>query len=445
MNVEAWWTSGRSRHVRFSPSRPMAHLNSFNDGYNVAHYTPSNRKGVDMRIEFWNRIVRSVVCTGAVAQVLLLSPMAQPQSSAVKNVFLIVMSNQSWSNIKGNPNAPYINSLLPMAASASSYSAILGTGRPMLADNFYLEAGTDFGVSFNAPPTIYRQVTTKHLVDLLEAAGTSWKAHFEDINGNTCPLADEGEYKVSSNPFVYFEDMANETRCLQHVRPYSEFAGDLNSRNVAGYNFIRPNSCNSMLQCPPGTSAIAQGDKWLSGEVPKILASDTYKAGGALFIVWDHPGGTDDDNVGMILLSPFGKHGYNNTILYTHASTLRTMQEIFGVTPWLGQASSRVSLEDLFTNSGSGNSTALLSWNSSVSATSYKVMRGSSAIGPFSAVASGLTSTNYVDRGLTAGATYFYRVSAVNDSGESPPSPPISVTIGTVPLTPTNVTVKQGP
>jgi hypothetical protein len=403
--------------------------------------TREARKGVDMRTLFWNRTARWAACTAAAGHFFLFSPAAYPQSSAVKTVFVIVMSTQSWTDIKGSTNAPYINNiLLPNAAVASAYSA-LPTGAT-LANSLFLEAGTDFGMTINVPPSTFHFNTNKHLVDLLEAAGISWKTYVEDISGADCPLISNGNYSVSANPFVFFDDIQmNGTRCLQRVRPYSELATDLSGGNVARYNFIRPNTCDSMLQLACG---VAAGDKWLSQEVPKILFSDAYKTGGALFILWDHPG-PNGGSVGMILLSPFGKHSYVNSIPYSHASTLRTMEEIFGVMPWLGAASGQPSLEDLFTSSGSGSSTAVVSWNASTGATSYKVMRGSSVAGPFSTIASGITSTSYVDRGLTAGATYFYRVSAVNDSGESSPSAPMSLTIGTAPPTPTNVSVKQGP
>ncbi len=51
----------------------------------------------------------------------------------------------------------------------------------------------------------------------------------------------------------------------------------------------------------------------------------------------------------MIALSPFAKgDGYANTIPYTHSSTLRTIQRIFGVTPFLGDAAQATDLSDLF-------------------------------------------------------------------------------------------------
>jgi hypothetical protein len=100
--------------------------------------------------------------------------------------------------------------------------------------------------------------------------------------------------------------------------------------------------------CGAVNDAIAQGDTWLSQQLPPILASSAYQNGGAVFIVWDEAG-TGDGPIGMIVLSPFAKGlGYQNTIHYSHGSTLRTMEEIFGVAPLLGNAATDTDLSDLF-------------------------------------------------------------------------------------------------
>lgn len=51
----------------------------------------------------------------------------------------------------------------------------------------------------------------------------------------------------------------------------------------------------------------------------------------------------------MLVLSPFAKGGgYASTVYYTPGSTLRSMQEIFHVGPWLGAAGDATDLGDLF-------------------------------------------------------------------------------------------------
>jgi hypothetical protein len=101
------------------------------------------------------------------------------------------------------------------------------------------------------------------------------------------------------------------------------------------------------LPCLFGDS-IRIGDDWLAKAIPQIMASRAYQEGGAIFITWDESEGGELP-IGMIVLSPFAKGGgYSNTIAYSHSSTLRTMQEIFGVRPLLRDAANAVSLGDLF-------------------------------------------------------------------------------------------------
>lgn len=91
--------------------------------------------------------------------------------------------------------------------------------------------------------------------------------------------------------------------------------------------------------------------------MPLILESGEHQEGGALFIIWDEAedsGSFSDGPIGMFLLSPFAKGGgkspYSNYIHYDHSSTLKTLEEIFGVEPLLGAAADRQTndLSDLF-------------------------------------------------------------------------------------------------
>jgi len=248
-----------------------------------------------------------------------------------KTVFLILMENHNWSDIKNSSSAPYINhTLLPQASYAEQY--------------------------YN-PPGIHPSqpnYTTKHLVTLLNKAGISWKSYQEDISGTDCPLTGNGSYAPKHNPMVFFDDVTNtndahSSYCIAHVRPYTELATDLQQQTVARYNFITPNLCNDMHDsCAPLNDPVQQGDTWLAQHLPAILNSQAYKNGGIVFITWDEGEGGDGP-IGMIVLSSDAKGGgYANTIHYTHSSTLRTLEEIFGVGPLLGDASQATDLRDLF-------------------------------------------------------------------------------------------------
>ena len=265
----------------------------------------------------------------------------------VQTVFIILMENGNWSSIKGSGNAPYINNtLLPMASYCGQYFNPPGL-HPSEPNYLWLEAGTNFGITNDNDPAINHQGTTRHLVTLLQNAGISWKTYQEDISGAYVPLTATNAYAPKHNPFVYFDDVTgtnnrNWAYGIAHIRPYSELAADLANNTVARYNFITPNLCHDGHDsCSPLSNQIKQIDTWLAAQVPAILNSAAYQNGGALFITWDEGASSSDGPIGMIVLSPLARGGgYFNNIHYTHSSTLRTFQEIFGVPPPLGAHSS---------------------------------------------------------------------------------------------------------
>jgi phosphatidylinositol-3-phosphatase len=275
----------------------------------------------------------------------------------VKTVWVIVMENQNWSSIKGSKSAPYMNgTLLPMASHAEQYFNPPNI-HPSLPNYLWMEAGTNFGILDDHSPSGNSQSTTQHLVTLLKDApqgAIEWRTYQENISGQDCPLFDRHPYFVKHNPFVYFDDVTDRRKpgsayCIAHVRPFEELAKDLSAKSVARYNFIAPNICNDMHDsCAPLYNKVAQGDTWLAKNLPGILNSQAYHDGGAVFITWDEAN-TADGPIGMIVLSPLAKgNGYSNSIHYDHGALLRTLEEIFGVTPYLGNAASQPDLKDLF-------------------------------------------------------------------------------------------------
>lgn len=61
-----------------------------------------------------------------------------------------------------------------------------------------------------------------------------------------------------------------------------------------------------------------------------------------------------------------------------------------------------------------GNSQVTLNWNSIEGTTGYKIERSTNSGGPYISIASNVNSTDYVDTDVTNGATYYYRVIALN-------------------------------
>ena len=272
----------------------------------------------------------------------------------VQTVFVILLENHNWSDFKGSLDAPFLNGkLLPTASYCEQYHSPPGL-HPSEPNYIWLEAGTNFGILDDNDPAANHQNTTNHLAAQLRNAGISWKTYQEDITGTVVPLTAINGYVPRHNPFVYFDDLTgtndvNDPYGLAHIRPYAELADDLANNSVARYNFISPDLCDDGHDaCAPSQNPVRQTDDWLAREIPKILNSAAYSNNGALFLTWDESEGADAP-VGLILISPLARGGgYSNRIYYTHSSLLRTVQKIFGVSPWLGDAANATDLSDLF-------------------------------------------------------------------------------------------------
>jgi hypothetical protein len=275
---------------------------------------------------------------------------------AIKTVFVILMENNNWSDIYQSSAAPYINSLLPKASWCTQYFDNPLAVHPSEPNYIWIEAGFHLGLVTDRDPGPTNVSSADHLTKLMDAAGVSWKTYAEDAPAGTCPIETRGNYAPKHVPAVFFTDVvgdppsATSPQCIRHVVPFTSLEKDLSTGAVAQYDFIVPNLCSDMHGGPgcPRTDDITQGDDWLSHAVPMILQSKAYADGGALFITWDesehgeHP-------IGMIVLSPDAKGGgYQSTMRYFHSSLLRTVEEVFDLSPLLNDAARQPDLSDLF-------------------------------------------------------------------------------------------------
>ena len=78
-------------------------------------------------------------------------------NAPIKTVFLILMENHNWSDIKGSASAPYINSLLAKGAHAEKYYDNPNSVHPSEPNYIWLEAGNNLGVTNDANPSANHQ------------------------------------------------------------------------------------------------------------------------------------------------------------------------------------------------------------------------------------------------------------------------------------------------
>ncbi|MFO0723506.1 MAG: alkaline phosphatase family protein [Myxococcota bacterium] len=271
------------------------------------------------------------------------------------HVFVIVMENTSEDTLQMSTNTPYIHGLISAWSSASDYH---GVTHPSMPNYLAMTSNVDTsGIHCDCQPTggtcnalncnlisgnCGCPQMAQHLGDQLEAAGLSWKDYGEDM-GSPCNTSIAGDYAPKHVPFLYYDNvLSNSARCNAHVVDYSNFAGDLSA--PATYSLIAPNLVHDMHNpITGGATNLANGEAWLSTNVPPILASSAYTSGGLLVIVWDEDDLSGilrpDDPIPMILISPYAKHGgFVSAIHADHKALLATIEDGLGL-PRLGSAS----------------------------------------------------------------------------------------------------------
>ncbi len=283
---------------------------------------------------------------------------------------------------------------------------------PSEPNYIWMEAGSNLGVLNDNDPFKAvggtEQSTGVHLSNFLTTAGRTWKSYQEDIDltpdtgglDNTVLPSDQWTVPLSSfsgsfvngvnayngskqynyaakhNPMVFFMDTSGGDNATssnplsQNYAPLQQLAVDLANDTVADYNWITPDQYNDMHTSLTGgykgltgdAANIKQGDDFLSQIVPTIMASKAYQNHGAIIIWWDEAEGdgvtgdnADDFNhaIGEIIISPHAHKNvsgipYASPLNFSHSSDVKTLEEIFGVGPLLGDAANATDLSDLF-------------------------------------------------------------------------------------------------
>ena len=260
---------------------------------------------------------------------------ANPAPAWTGSVFTIVMENKSRGDIVGNKSAPFINKLISEGALVAGYHDSFV--HPSEPNYIWMAAGQNFGILDDSDPVKHSIDSSSHIADQLELVGLTWKSYQESM-GAPCGLTSHGRYAAKHNPFIYFDDVNGwdgktfqpSARCNEHVVDYSQLDADIAANQLPKYAFITPNLDNDMHD-----GSVAQGDAWLANEIPKIMATDAYKNGGVIFLLWDEGSGTlgPGDDPPFIVISPNANVGMTSKVEYDTSSYLKTVQQILGVEP----------------------------------------------------------------------------------------------------------------
>src|SRR3954452_11237807 len=217
---------------------------------------------------------------------------------AYDHIVVVVEENHSFSEIIGNPQAPYINALAGGGALLTNYHAVT---HPSLPNYFALYAGSTFGVAdsgiYNLPdPT---------LATVLQGAGKSFVGY-----------VDPGSPR-RHNPW---ESVPEGVSVEQSINAFpSDFS------QLPDLSFVVPNLDDDMHD---GT--VAQADTWLKAHID-AYAQWAVAHHSSLMVVWDEDDSSAGNRIPAILYGANINPGTYSTS-YNHYDILASLGGSFALT-----------------------------------------------------------------------------------------------------------------
>ncbi len=213
-------------------------------------------------------------------------------------VVVIVMENEPYSRIIGNPDASYINSLRKIGRLYTNYSAVAGGS---LHDYLAMTSGL---TSVGSPS----QRNVFQATD--DSGGTdTWTSFEESMGGNcgrpsaaTVPGTTIRLYDQGHDPAY---QLRRDESCKKNDIPMTTTS--FNPAVLPSFSFIVPNTCDDMhtlptggRSCPAffgpnkGSNNVQMGDDWLRVVVPRLLA----RLDVTVVLTWDE--GTRNEHIATL-------------------------------------------------------------------------------------------------------------------------------------------------
>jgi uncharacterized protein (TIGR03437 family) len=228
-----------------------------------------------------------LIAGSVVAGLSLLGPLQGVADAQSGKLVVIVLENETYANIVGNSQAPYLNRLIAQGELFTNYAGVADGSNPN-----YL-AMTSGLTSALSPPAA-------NIFHAIDASGGSlaWKEFMESMPGNCAdgnsanvPGSSDALYTADHDPAYEYRAA---TTCSTNDVPMT--AATFNPASLPDLSYVVPNECDDMhtlpgsgQTCPayfganPGTSVISMGDNWLATVVPSLLAQPNV----TVLITWD--------------------------------------------------------------------------------------------------------------------------------------------------------------
>jgi phospholipase C len=204
------------------------------------------------------------------------------------------------------------------------FCSLLG---PTWPNRFYLAAGTSGGITTNGIWG-YGLFNYPIILDLLEAAGVSWKVY--NVGWDNVPRGN------TDNVFVFWKRWANDYRTRFRRDDYLD---DLQRGRLPQVSFIVPSYARGWDEHPPADVTVGMR---IQRDLIKALRRSSAWEASAYILTYDEHGGYFDHvappkldafgagiRVPTWVISPYAKPSHVQRTVYDHTSTLKFLETVF--------------------------------------------------------------------------------------------------------------------
>jgi phospholipase C len=200
---------------------------------------------------------------------------------------------------------------------------------PTWPNRFYLAAGTSGGITTNGIWG-YGVFDYPIILDLLEAAGVTWKVY--NIGWDSVPFGN------TDNVFVFWKRWAHDQRTRGSK---GEYLNDLDLGRLPQVSFIIPSFARGWDEHPPADVSVGMG---IQEQLITALMQSSAWESSAYILTYDEAGGyfehvpppqLDAFGLGIRVptwvISPWARPSHLEPTLYEHSSVLKFIEAVFGL------------------------------------------------------------------------------------------------------------------
>ncbi|WP_129305504.1 alkaline phosphatase family protein [Streptomyces sp. L2] len=236
------------------------------------------------------------------------------------HVVVVMFENQPFRSVIGSSSAPYINSLAKQGGLLTASTALSHPSQP----NYYqLFSGSNQKIKNDSCPKL-GTMTAPNLASGLLAAGKTWGSYNENMPSKTTTCK-SGLYGAKHNPWFGFKNVPAAT-----AHDFTSFPKDYSK--LPTVSFVTPNLCNDMHGVS-GTckKSVSTGDSWLKSKLDGY--AQWAKANNSLLVVDFDEGKGSDQRITTLFVGGPVKPGSTTSTKYDTYDVLRTIEDMYGVTP----------------------------------------------------------------------------------------------------------------